>query len=181
MIGGNSLAVFFFKGFVTFYAVQVLGCKDDVIQLVSFIIDGLQGGEGDIRFVCLAVSLVIVEAYYLIGHSTGIDKLSDGFSMRFSEKDICRFLMEDDDFTSVFQVVVVDETSVRCFHGFHFGVVGIYAQQRDIDIFLSEADVYITLPHGGTGTDDIFSELLLRVIHVPVVQLDAASFFQTVV
>lgn len=50
-----------------------------------------------------------------------------------------------------------------------------------IDIFLSEADVYITLPHGGTGTDDIFSELLLRVIHVPVVQLDAASFFQTVV
>ena len=31
---------------VTFYAVQVLGCKDDVIQLVSFIIDGLQGGEG---------------------------------------------------------------------------------------------------------------------------------------
>ena len=36
-------------------------------------------------------------------------------SMRFSEKDICRFLMEDDDFTSVFQVVVVDETSVRCF------------------------------------------------------------------
>ena len=86
VIGGNSLAVFFFKGFVTFYAVQVLGCKDDVIQLVSFIIDGLQGGEGDIRFVCLAVSLVIVEAYYLIGHSTGIDKLSDGFSMRFSER-----------------------------------------------------------------------------------------------
>lgn len=92
VIGGNSLAVFFFKGFVTFYAVQVLGCKDDVIQLVSFIIDGLQGGEGDIRFVCLAVSLVIVEAYYLIGHSTGIDKLSDGFSMRFPKRISADFL-----------------------------------------------------------------------------------------
>ena len=56
-----------------------------------------------------------------------------------------------------------------------------YLKGVTIDIFLSEADVYITLPHGGTGTDDIFSELLLRVIHVPVVQLDAASFFQTVV
>ena len=101
--------------------------------------------------------------------------------MCFAEEDICGFLMEDDYFTPVFQIAVVDETSVCRLHGFHFCVVRVYAQQGDIDIFLSEADVYITLTHGGTGTDDIFGELLLRVIHVPVVQLDAASFFQTVV
>ena len=83
--------------------------------------------------------------------------------MCFAEEDICGFLMEDDYFTPVFQIAVVDETSVCRLHGFHFCVVRVYAQQGDIDIFLSKTDVYIALAYCGTGTNDIFCKLLFRV------------------
>ena len=63
--------------------------------------------------------------------------------------------MKNDNFPPFFHIVPVDKASACGLDGFGLYVVRVYAHQRDIDVFLSEADVYISLPQGGAGSDDI--------------------------
>jgi hypothetical protein len=50
--------------------------------------------------------------------------------------------MKYDNFPPFFHIVPVDKASACGLDGFGLYVVRVYAHQRDIDVFLSEADVY---------------------------------------
>lgn len=51
VVGGDGFTVLFLECLVTFHAGQVFGSEDDIVQLVSFVVDGLQGGERNVRFI----------------------------------------------------------------------------------------------------------------------------------
>lgn len=67
--------------------------------------------------------------------------------------------MKNDNFPPFFHIVPVDKASACGLDGFGLYVVWVYAHQRDIDVFLSEADVYISLPQGGAGSDNIVGKV----------------------
>ena len=138
MIGPQHLAVMSFKCFIRFYRFQVFGSHDKVIQLVSFVVNRLQGGEGDVSIAVSAVSFIIIQPYYLINHISGIDKLPDRLGMRFIEKNLCCLFMEHNYFPALFNINFIDETSFEEFHHFYFRMVGIYAGKIQTDVFLSE-------------------------------------------
>ena len=89
--------------------------------------------------------------------------------------------MKNDNFPPFFHIVPVDKASACGLDGFGLYVVWVYAHQRDIDVFLSEADVYISLPQGGAGSDNIVGKVFLGCGEVFVFQLDTPSFFQAFV
>lgn len=89
--------------------------------------------------------------------------------------------MKNDNFPPFFHIVPVDKASACGLDGFGLYVVRVYAHQRDIDVFLSEADVYISLPQGGAGSDDIVGKVFFGCGEVFVFQLDTPSFFQAFV
>ena len=89
--------------------------------------------------------------------------------------------MKNDNFPPFFHIVPVDKASACGLDGFGLYVVRVYAHQRDIDVFLSEADVYISLPQGGAGSDDIVGKVFFGCGEVFVFQLDTSSFFQAFV
>ena len=89
--------------------------------------------------------------------------------------------MKNDNFPPFFHIVPVDKASACGLDGLGLYVLWVYAHQRDIDVFLSEADVYISLPQGGAGSDNIVGKVLLGRGEVIVFQLDTPSFFQACV
>ena len=87
VVDADGAAVFLLKGLVALDGGEVLGGKDDVVQLVALVVDGLQGRKGNVGFAGVAVALVVVGTHNLVGHSVGIDKLTDGVGVRFVEQD----------------------------------------------------------------------------------------------
>lgn len=56
------------------------GGEDDIVKLVTFVIDGLQGGEGDKGYAAL-VALVFVQSRHPVSHTADVDKLAYRFGM----------------------------------------------------------------------------------------------------
>ena len=181
VVGADDAAVFRFEGFVALEGGQAVGGQEDVVQLVALVVDGLQGAEGDVGFARFAVALVVVDAHHLIGHAPGVDKLADGLGVGLAEEDVGRLLVEDDDLAPLLQVDVVDEAPLGGLYGLDFRVVGVYAQQGEVDVLLAEADVEAALAHGGAHAGHVVGELRFGVRQVAVVQLDAPPFLQAVV
>ena len=181
MIGSQYFAVMGFKSLIGLNCFQIFGSHDQVIQLVSFVINRLKSGKRNVCIAVTAISFIIVETYYLINHITGIDKLSDWFGMGFIKKNFCCLFMEHNYFPALFNINLIDKTSFEEFHHFYLCMVGIYAGKAQTDVFLPEAKIYISLPYGCSGLDDMIREIMTGSIHVFIVQLHPSSFFQSVV
>ena len=181
LVGADHFTVVGFEFLVRLYCFQILGGHDEVIQLVSFIINRLQGCERKISIAVSAVTFVIVQSYYLIDNIARIHELSDGVSMCFVEQDFGSLFVEYNYFPSFFNVDFVNETSLEKFYYFHFRMVGIYSGKIQVDIFRSEAKVHTSLIYGCSGLDDMIRKILIGRIQVFVIQSYPPSFLQTVV
>jgi len=45
VVGGNDFTIFFLKSFVGFFTRQIFCSEDDIVELITFIINGLQSRE----------------------------------------------------------------------------------------------------------------------------------------
>ena len=90
VVGSYHPAVVAFKGLVALFIGQALRGEDNAVQLVSFIIYSLQGGEGHVSLAGLHVALVGKGAHHLVGHAAHVDKLAQRVRVRLAEQYVGR-------------------------------------------------------------------------------------------
>ena len=179
LVGADGSPVVRFEGFVFFYGVQVFDGHKDVVQLVAFVIDQLQGAEGNVYILSAGVSFILIYTYYLEHHAAHIEHLSQRGSSVF-EEGLYRTFVDDGYFSLLLDVQFVDEAALDQLGTFYFYIVGMYAHQHFVDVFVAIADDHTVLAYYGSHA---FHVVLhgLGDIDVFVVQLYSSSLLQSVV
>ena len=181
MIRSDDPSIVRLKLLVALLGSQALSRENDAVQVIAFIVNGLQGAERNEGRIGFTAALVVINAHYLVGHPSGIDKLAQRFDMRLAKQNIGRLPMQDDGFPPLADVRLVDETPLNHLHGLHLRIIGMHTVQRKIDVLRAITDIHRRLEHSGTGFLHTVGEACLRILQVAVVQVNGASLLQSVI
>ena len=155
----DGRTVFLLESFATGQVGYVLGEEYQRTHSITFIIYKLESGVGKVGGRREFFHRSGVDAYHLIGDATGVDVLADGFLLFVSHEHFHRLFMQDDDFSLVFHVQLVDESSCLQLQPVRFGIVGHDSRYLGRNMVLSVTKDDTALFQDGTGVGDVFRHL----------------------